>query len=136
MEYDPESIETIIRRTILDVLQPYLSPRRKALSADTKTQHRDLVLLAYKGFCPCCHRNQVINEDGSLLPSASFDHFSGNRSDSRPHQTWLICTNCNGRLYREPGFREDCDLHFRSYQNLRRQAIMQPELEYDSCYRL
>lgn len=106
---------------------------RKKLSPETKRQHLETVKRYYNGMCPCCMERRILDEDGSRLrrPDGSiashYDHATGNHRKIAPHETWLVCAECN--LGFETGIdRQTKAPEFTVYQKRRVQMTRQPLL--------
>ncbi|RJR40804.1 MAG: hypothetical protein C4576_19765 [Desulfobacteraceae bacterium] len=89
----------------LDALEEKTEKRQKPKPKVIKTHH-SMVNEVYGGKCPCCM---------GALEDPEVDHFSS-RAWSGLHDTWLICGQCNGDLYRGALIRAEVQPRFATYQ--------------------
>ncbi|MEM1224598.1 MAG: KilA-N domain-containing protein [Planctomycetota bacterium] len=94
--------------------------RRRQLSAATKRQHVDTVRDFYMGRCPCCETVQILDESANRLENANFEHWEG-PAKNQPHQTWIVCRDCNLELLNSHKFKLEMKVRFDSFQQRREQ---------------
>ena len=102
---------------ILKMLKWEAGRKRKPLTELTKRHHLS-ACRQLGGMCPCCGTNPVVNQDGTKVDLAEYDHAYGpNVNDV--HHTWLICGDCHdGFTYGRIGRMERRD-EFAAYQRKR-----------------
>lgn len=93
--------------------------QRKGCTAKVRRLHVQVVYRMYDGRCPCCQVTRIVSGDGERLDSLQFDHWRL-RSQNGADYTWAICRDCNLKL-RDGDFKDECEIHFKSYQARRRQ---------------
>jgi len=92
---------------------------RQPLKPQTQRAHIQVVLRMYSCKCPCCGITTIVNDNGERMPTLEFDHWRL-RSQNSIQLTWPICQACNRDL-RDPEFKDQCEVHFQSYQTRRKQ---------------
>ena len=78
--------------------QDLLLGKRRAFSA----RSRELIVAAlrrapYRGRCPCCGHEPVLDEAGAPLEGTEFDH-AFHRGLNRPEHGWLVCRPCHREM--------------------------------------
>lgn len=73
------------------------------------------------GYCPCCSRVKIVDENGRKITDAEYDHFYSNQHPDAD-KVWLICKPCHDGLTYNRVNRFEVEAHFRSFQ-MRRQNL-------------
>ncbi|WP_139323345.1 hypothetical protein [Roseomonas sp. TAS13] len=88
---------------------------------DFSVRSRELIAAAlhrtpYRGRCPCCDREPVLDAAGLPLEGTEFDH-AFHRRLNRPEHGWLVCRSCH-REMTHGGYlaRFGCLAEFRAFQ--------------------
>ena len=101
-------------------LRESLPVQRRPASHWTRAMHISVVQSKRNGFCPCCQKTRIVNEEGSL-PCLQIDHwFARNRAYIT--ETWAVCSDCNASL-NNPDFKTAHRSAFESYQVAVRLAL-------------
>lgn len=95
--------------------------RRRAPSAETKRQHKAAVIHYFSGRCPCCSDRAVVTPTGEI--TGHFDHWTDHPYKNGPHETWLICAECNTGFQSRRIDRQDYRAEFDVFQKRRKQWV-------------
>ncbi|MBF0306744.1 MAG: KilA-N domain-containing protein [Alphaproteobacteria bacterium] len=91
---------------------------RKEISAKVKGTIA-VVTAQLGGYCPCCSRHKIVDDNGRKVAEAEYDHFYSNQMPDAEH-VWLICKPCHDDLTFGRVSRVQVDIHFSSFQRKRR----------------
>lgn len=69
----------------------------------------------YRGKCPCCEENVIVDGAGNRTELWTIDHTNG-PWDNRPEHEWPACRPCNQRLFGEIGYRKQMQSEFAVFQ--------------------
>lgn len=94
--------------------------RRRGPSPKTKEQLVRTIRDFYGYRCPCCENVDILDNRGSPLATAEYDHWFS-KSKNHPHQMWIVCKACNGQLETDEGFKRRSETRFKSFQERRMQ---------------
>lgn len=92
-----------VEHEIVDIRRHGVS-RRHDFAPDVRKRYIATVEHHYNGLCPCC-REVPVTSEGSLLPGAEFDHWH-HRSTNRSDKGWIVCAQCNQKLFSDPDFKD------------------------------
>lgn len=82
---------------------------------------------AMGGNCPCCGKQPVV-KGGERASGAEFDHFFANHV-ARADAGWLICQKCHRGMNHDAGLRTEKISAFAAFQEHRRAAEKQPQID-------
>ena len=94
----------VLERHMADLMFLQLSAQDLLLGRrrDFSARSRDLIVAAlrrtpYRGRCPCCGHEPVLDEAGLPLEGTEFDH-AFHRGLNRPEHGWLVCRPCHREM--------------------------------------
>ncbi|APT60377.1 hypothetical protein RGI145_23830 (plasmid) [Roseomonas gilardii] len=94
----------VLERHMADLMFLQLSAQDLLLGKrrDFSARSRELIVAAlrrapYRGLCPCCGHEPVLDAAGLPLAEAEFDH-AFHRGLNRPEHGWLICRPCHREM--------------------------------------
>lgn len=92
--------------------------RRRKIPDETRRRHQYIVKQYYRGACPCCRHELIVNSAGEKLATCQFDHWD-RPSEVALSKTWAVCSKCNQTL-RDADFKKEKESQFDAYQQCRR----------------
>jgi len=97
--------------------------RRRKPSNRTKAELVRTIRDFYQKYrCPCCESVVILDDRGSPLDIAQYDHWI-TKSKNKPHQMWIVCKTCNSRLETDSNFKQQSLNRFNSFQERREQRV-------------
>ena len=94
----------VLERHMADLMFLQLSAQDLLLGKrrDFSARSRELIVAAlrrapYRGRCPCCGHEPVLDEAGAPLEGTEFDH-AFHRGLNRPEHGWLVCRPCHREM--------------------------------------
>jgi hypothetical protein len=103
-----------VEHKITDIERQVVGKRRREFPEEVRAQYVEAVDHYYRGLCPCC-RSTIVVREGQLLADGEFDHWHS-PSKRQANQGWLVCKDCNGRLFTDSEYKTSKHSAFIEFQ--------------------
>jgi hypothetical protein len=101
---------------IQGTVEDLASKQRKLPRSGDRALLVEVVRKYFSSRCPCCGEFLILDSAGRPNELFQVDHFNG-KHNARLKDIWAVCSSCNSRLDKEPGFKADHMPEFRTFQN-------------------